>query len=421
MKIAMMTNNYKPFIGGVPISVERLSEGLRKLGHEVCIFAPEYEGVPEEPGVVRYRSCAKQLTNGMAVPYIFDKRIGEIFAMEEFDLIHVHQPMLVGNAALHYKRKYGIPVVYTCHTRYEEYLHYLPPFTGMKETDVVRSYLYKQSRKAVPGYVEYFTRKCDLVFAPSRQMRDHLAEWEMETTIRVLPTGLADASYEVCESRNTNLRKKYLGDRKYLLCTVSRVEKEKNLYFLLDAVKELQKQMGEMFRLLIVGDGKERAALEQYAKSQGIGDTVIFAGAVPNEEVRDYLGASDLFVFASKSETQGIVLAEAMAAGLPVAAVRACGVNDIVTDGKNGRLVDEDIFTYACGVREMLEKKACYLRYCEGARKTAENYRAEYIAAQAEEAYQMVLEKERRKCAYGYEAYGKNHAVSSLLRLFKAS
>ena len=106
MKIAMMTNNYKPFIGGVPISVERLSQSLRKRGHEVCIFAPEYEDEYWEEDVIRYRSCEKRMKNGMAIPNILDARINQEFRWRQFDLIHVHQPMLIGNVAVHLSRKY---------------------------------------------------------------------------------------------------------------------------------------------------------------------------------------------------------------------------------------------------------------------------------------------------------------------------
>ncbi|MGN0422951.1 MAG: glycosyltransferase [Lachnospiraceae bacterium] len=109
MKIAMMTNNYKPFVGGVPVSVERLACGLRERGHEVCVFAPEYreleneetgdQRVEEQEDVVRYRSCRRKLENGMVIPDVTDPRIREAFAKIKFDLIHVHQPMLIGNTS----------------------------------------------------------------------------------------------------------------------------------------------------------------------------------------------------------------------------------------------------------------------------------------------------------------------------------
>ena len=153
MKIAMMTNNYKPFIGGVPISVERLSQSLRKRGHEVCIFAPEYEDEYWEEDVIRYRSCEKRMKNGMAIPNILDARINQEFRWRQFDLIHVHQPMLIGNVAVHLSRKYKIPLVYTYHTRYEEYLHYIKLFSEESGQEAIKGHILRQGKKMLPYYM----------------------------------------------------------------------------------------------------------------------------------------------------------------------------------------------------------------------------------------------------------------------------
>ena len=136
MKIAMLTNNYKPFLGGVPISAERQAKELVKLGHEVTVFAPEYDGeLPEgedhfdENGIriFRYRTSARCMENGMVYPRLILKEITKVFEEESFDLIHTHHPMFVGMTALYLGRKYQLPVIYTYHTRYEDYLHYIGP------------------------------------------------------------------------------------------------------------------------------------------------------------------------------------------------------------------------------------------------------------------------------------------------------
>lgn len=163
MKIAMMTNNYKPFIGGVPLSVERLAKGLRALGHEVCIFAPEYEGEeePEEEDVIRYRSHKRRLSNGMVFPGMFDPCIRQEFERREFDLIHVHQPMLMGNVAKRYSRRYGIPLVFTWHTRYEEYIHYLRPFAKLNGDTKGKKKLYHTCQHIVTWYMKAYAGSCD--------------------------------------------------------------------------------------------------------------------------------------------------------------------------------------------------------------------------------------------------------------------
>lgn len=131
MKIAMLTNNYKPFIGGVPISIERLAEGLRNLGHQVTVFAPEGAGCKEEPGVVRYRVLYEQRDKGLVIGNFIDKRIEKEFRDGQFDVIHVHHPVVIGFTAVYLSKKYGIPLAYTYHTRYEEYLHYFKLYERM--------------------------------------------------------------------------------------------------------------------------------------------------------------------------------------------------------------------------------------------------------------------------------------------------
>ncbi len=422
MKIAMMTNNYKPFIGGVPISVERLSEGLRRLGHEVCIFAPEYQkGVCEED-VIRYGSGRHRMENGMVFPNIVDRRIREEFETRKFDMIHVHQPMLIGNVAQWYSRKYSIPLVFTWHTRYEEYLHYLKPFSDLNENRKVMQFIYEKCRKGLPRYMNAYANRCSLVFAPSGDMESYLRQQNIKPPVRVLPTGLSEHSFTEDPKRSAQLRQKLLGDRKYLLCTVSRIEKEKNLYFLINAAGKLKKELGDRFRIAVVGEGSEREALDRYVKQSGLEDVVSFTGGVPNEEVKDYLFASDLFLFASKSETQGIVLAEAMAAGLPVAAVRACGVNDIVEDQENGCLSEEDEEEFAGKVCRILREQMYRARLKEGAERTALRYRMEAVARKAEAGYVLAGEfKAERGGNYGYQNYRAEDAEPDLLHLFKVS
>ena len=124
MNIALMTNNYKPFIGGVPISVERLAKGLRAQGHQVTIFAPSYQGYhdPEGEQIVRYSSFLQKFIGGIVMPNPFDPVIEAEFQKQDFDVIHVHHPMLIGRMAVYLSHKYGLPLVFTYHTRYEQYV-----------------------------------------------------------------------------------------------------------------------------------------------------------------------------------------------------------------------------------------------------------------------------------------------------------
>lgn len=406
MKIAMMTNNYKPYIGGVPISVERLAGGLRELGHEVIVFAPDYEGVGQEENVVRCRSYTKKSMKGMGYPGIYSLEIEKKFREIPFDVIHVHHPVCMGTMALYFGKKYNIPVAYTYHTRYEEYLHYFKTYSLLEQVSRHSAFsaagrLADTGKKLVLKGMRAFTNRCDMVIAPTEKMEEFLLLNGTKSRIQVMPTGLDASSYVEDREASEKIREKFIGSKRFLLCCVSRLEKEKNMEFLIRGVKKLKEKIGGCFRLMLVGDGNERQALEILCRELEITDNVVFIGKAANEEVKNYQFASDLFVFASKSETQGIVLLEAMAAGRPVIAVKASGVVDVVKDGINGFMTAEDVEEWASYIKRTLLDASLRKSLEEGARESAECFRAEQIAFQAERAYASMLyeraEKERQR------------------------
>ncbi len=389
MRIAMLTNNYKPFVGGVPISVEHLAAALRERGHQVYIFAPSYAKQEEEEFVLRYPSFRWKV-GGAPVPNVltglFEKKIKEL----QIDVIHVHHPALVGNVALSLRRRLGIPVVFTYHTRYEEYLHYLCP-VGVREAAAL-----------LRAYLRHFCGNCDFLFAPTPGILHHLEREGIKTPVSIVPTGLPEGDYHAKEKTAAALRKAYRREADYLFCTVARLAKEKNLSFLLRGLslvrEELQKE-GKSFRHIFIGEGPEREKLEAEAVQLGLGNTAVFLGNVPNEEIKNYLSAADLFLFTSKSETQGIVLLEAMAAGTPVVAVSASGVCDII-NGENGAQTEEREEVWAKAVKDILADGARYERLCAGARKTAAAYRESEVAALAEDGYGRAIR--RKKAGKGF-------------------
>ena len=401
MKIAMMTNNYKPFGAGVPISVERLAKGLRELGHRVVVFAPSYDDQEEEKDIVRYGALLKGVAGGFSVPNHLDPKIEKNFREGNFDLIHVHHPMMIGSTARYLSWKYQVPLVYTYHTRYEQYLHYIG-LSGLKGI--------------MPMYLRNTLKRCSMVIAPTPAIRDYLDEVQIAPPVEVLPTGLSDDSFCPDERNAAHIREQFLEGRSYLFCTVARLAKEKNLEFLIESLWFYKQTAGSCFKLMLIGDGPYRAWLAKRVKELGMESEIVFVGQVPNEEIKNYCRASDMFLFTSRSETQGIVLLEAMAAGTPVLALKATGTEDIVVNGKNGymtcaseggqaqRREDERIF--AGKLMDILEKKELpFLR--QGAFQSACGYQCFQIARQAENYYRAALwsygEKKNR--------FSRNHLV----------
>ncbi len=181
MKIAMLTNNYKPFVGGVPISVERQAQELVKRGHQVTVFAPEYEILDDETKkmkihsgteydngirIIRFRTGKRCMENGMVYPRVILKEITQVFAEEHFDLIHTHHPMFVGPTALYLGRKYQLPVIYTYHTRYEDYLHYLDFLQENQSFPNLRKWMLKKGRETIKVDAEKRERNdCSKIYA----------------------------------------------------------------------------------------------------------------------------------------------------------------------------------------------------------------------------------------------------------------
>lgn len=385
MKIAMMTNNYKPFVAGVPISVEKLSESLRGLGHQVTVFAPSYEKQVEEEDVVRYGALVKGAAGGFSVPNSLDPKIERAFREGHFDVIHVHHPMLIGATARYLSWKYHVPLVSTYHTRYEQYLHYIC-LSGL--------------RRFWPFYLRRTLGTCDMVFAPTPHIRDYLKETGINPPIEILPTGLSEESFYPDQTKAASLRTKFSEGRPFLFCTVARLAKEKNLEFLLESLAVYKQKAGSCFKLLLIGKGPYRERLCQRITELALTEEVILIGEVPNEEIKEYCLACDLFLFPSRSETQGIVLLEAMAAGTPVLALRATGTDDIVVNGVNGYMTEvsgdspqeqiHDTHAFADRLMDILTgKELDALR--QGARETAQMYDCQKIASKAASCYRQVL------------------------------
>lgn len=415
MRIAMLTNNYKPFVGGVPISIERQAKALKALGHEVVIFAPDYKEQEEEEGVIRCRVQKRRMKNGMVYPRFFSPEIEEAFRTRLFDCIHVHQPVYMGNAALRLRRKYHIPVVYTYHTRYEDYLHYLPLFQEEGKAGMIRRFLIRTVREQViPRYMRWFTNQCDMVIAPTKGMKRNILLNGTSAMVEVLPTGLEDKFFQDMKEKAETVRKQYGKGKQYLFSTVSRLEEEKNLYFLLKGIRRLKEEGLEPFRLLVVGEGSQKEKLKQTVTDWKLEDSVTFTGNIPNQDIAAYLQASDLFLFSSKSETQGIVIQEAMASGCPVVAVQASGVEDAVEDGINGYLSKEDVQEWCMKVWKALEGPGRQ-KMREEARKSVSGYRNLALAAREEQIYSNCISAKKRK----EEEYEKEHTAMPFSRVFK--
>ena len=383
LRIALFTNNYLPFIGGVPLSINRLYRGLKSQGTTVKIFAPTYQqenNTSEEDDIFRCPSLFSVKMNNFPVVNIFSRKITAELDTFTADLIHVHHPFWLGNKGLKLAKKRGLPVVLTYHTRLEHYTHYVPlPGLALKKV-------------AAHFAIKHFANKCDAIIAPTASTEEYLRNLGVSALIETIPTGINVKDYEAWTAEQIKeLRTQYVRSGELLLISVARMAKEKNLDFLIDGLAKVKNRTNTPFKCLLVGDGPEKRRLEDKVAALGLSDSILFTGNLaPNNVIAHYL-AADFFVFASTSETQGMVLVEAMAGGCPVVAVRASGVHDVVKNSYNGFKVAESTKAWAEAVASLLSDPQQLETLSKNSRAFAQNYSADTISKKILKLYQHVI------------------------------
>ena len=390
LNIAMFTNNYFPFIGGVPVAIYRLAKGLKKLGENPIVFAPLFKGEyidEKDIEVIRLSSIGyyKKFHN-IPIVNIFAPSIRKIFENKNIQIVHVHHPFWMGKKGLRLAKIYNCPLVLTYHTRLEKYAHYVPINRRIFK-NILSHFIIKR-----------FGEKCDLIIAPTLAAKDYLRNIGIKTQIEVIPTGVDFDLYKnINEDEISHLNSKYRSkEREFILLTVSRLSKEKNLYFLIDGIVYLKKIMKTPFTLLIIGDGEERESIENYVKLKGLKNDVIFIGAVDPSELCKYYKISDIFVFASTTETQGLVLLEAMAGENPVVAVRSSGIDDIIINEYNGYKTSENINDWALKIKNILENRSLCNELSQNAYEYSKKYTLESIAEKVAKLYaKLIYDKEK--------------------------
>lgn len=378
MKIGIFADSYKPYVSGVVRSIETFTQELTTLGHQVYIFAPRYPRYRERnSNVFRFHSFRPPSVPDFSLAIPISARIGATMARLNLDVVHVHSPFLLGRLGANCARRFGLPLVFTYHTLYEQYVHYVPfgqPFA--------KDLMVRMSRT--------FCNRCDLVVAPTAKVRNLLIEYGVTSPIDIVPTGVDLDRFG--DGDPGWLRTSYgIGAQEKVLLFVGRLTKEKNLDFLLESFRLVSERVSPV-RLVIVATGPEEQHLKQLAENLGIGDRVIFTGYLPTNELVNCYHGADLFVFPSVTETQGLVLIEAMAAGLPVVAVDAYGVSDMVSHGCDGFLVPPEAGEFAERVTAVLQHPELRDQMAKQAYLKAEQMSSRNMAIRLACAYETLLE-----------------------------
>jgi len=377
MHIGFYTNAYNPTISGVVRSISSFRMALMEKGHNVFVFAPySGESLGNETFVFRYP--AVDLPQYPQFPFAIpiSASLDKILPSLSLDVIHSHHPVLLGQVAAEKATHLELPLVFTFHTKYREYSHYFA---------ISQKFVKEQIDNWLCNYME----RCHHVIAPSESIKALLAsDYGVTSNVSVLPSGIDLNSFE--NLNREQLRSKFGWDNQRVLISVGRLAKEKNWTTLLEAAAKVLHEFDNA-RLVILGGGPEYDKLRNLSSSLGVGSSVDLLGGISPEKVPGYLTAADIFLFASVTETQGLVIMEAMAAGLPVVAVDATGSQDAIEHGVHGLLTENDSDGMANAVKQLLENDELRFKFSQAARRRVNDFGIRTLVDKLLEIYALAV------------------------------
>jgi 1,2-diacylglycerol 3-alpha-glucosyltransferase len=378
MNILFISDVYFPRINGVSTSIRTLRLQLNKLGHKVHLVAPDY-GMPsdEESWITRVPSRYLFLDpEDRMMKFSQAKRQLEALRKEQYDVVHIHTPFVAHYFGKWMAAQLGVPCVETYHTFFEGYLHYYVPFLPRWLSVPVVRRISRNQCNAMDG-----------IIVPSQLVLDALHQYGMRTHATVIPTGLELERFDAGDGSGFRARFN-IPPQRPLMLYVGRVAHEKNIDFLLQVTARVKQDIPEAL-LVIAGEGPALEHLRRSAENMGLGDNVLFVGYLDRvTELNDCYHAADIFVFASRTETQGLVLLEAMAQGVAVVSTAELGTKSVLVDGAGAIVVPEDIEVFAAAAVALLRDPQGRRDLGERGLQHAHLWSAQHMATRMLEFYQ---------------------------------
>ena len=380
MRVVMVSDVYFPRINGVSTAIQTYQQALRAYGVEVNLVAPDYGSPCSEPWISR--------VSARVVPRDPEDRLVRWGKMHEAveaavdqgaDLIHVQTPFVAHYAGSYAARRYGVPVIATYHTLFEEYLkHYAPLVPAALLRGLARRFSRRQCNSL------------DAVIVPSQAIHKRLLSYGVTTPMFVLPTGISlqmppDGARQAFRARFG------IDESRPVALFVGRVAHEKNIDFLLDVVALARESVPDIL-LLIAGEGPALSPLRQNVVDRGLQGCVQFIGYLDRRtELPACYAAADVFAFASRTETQGLVLLEAMAAGLPVVALAEMGTVDILGAHRGALVPDDNPADFSLLLTRVLRDAGLRRRLSADGRAYAAEWSDEALAGEMAQLYRRIV------------------------------
>lgn len=343
LRIGLFTDTYAPQVNGVSVSLQMISEGLKKRGHQVTIFAPRFPGYKDDqPSVVRLPSL-KYLNNPpIYVAVLRTPRSTWSLTRRHFDVLHAHSPLSVGLLAYFTASTKNLPLIYTYHTSITDYTHYVKFIGG---TSLVKY--------AAGWFSATSTNLGDQIVVPSPKFHRLLLEQKVTKPIHVIPNGIDLSMFKAAQNPGSLRNRLGVGPDAPILLTVGRMDPEKRLDFIVDAFIQISERHPNA-QLVFAGDGSARKGLEEKVAKTRAKDSIHFLGMVNRVDLPDVFHDATMFLSASTTEVHPISVIEAIASGLPMVAVEDQAFEGMIENDQNGYMVKLDMNVFADTISDLL-------------------------------------------------------------------
>lgn len=391
MNIAFISDQYWPSLSGVCVSIDAFTQELVKMGHQIFLFAPEYPDSEESnsewkgTGIFRFRSYQIPFNDENRLVYRSEKKnVYKTLNSIKPDIIHIQTEFSLGKIATQYAKKKNIPLVMTAHTNWEELIALYVPFLPR---GIARIYCRHRMRTRY--------NKADTVIVPTSLMEVLLYLYFVRKPIRVIPTGIIHSDFEINNQNDwkIDIYKTYpqLIDKR-IIFYAGRLGMEKNITFLIDALKMLLLSESKLV-LLIAGNGPAFTDLQNYSEKLGLAEHVIFTGFIDRKRLKYFYNVADVFVFASKVESQGMVTLESMTCGTPVVAIGKMGTREVMGGDNGGYMVDDDLETFVAKTALLLNNTEIYKSKSNEALRHAKKWTNDKQAKKLIKLYESLVHK----------------------------
>lgn len=398
MRIGIFTETYTPYISGLVTSEVMLKKALEKQGHEVYVVTANLESFKYD-----YDEKERVLRVPGVPTGIYDSRLTSIYPIAavnkirswHLDVIHSQTEFAIGTFARIFAKQYNIPLVHTYHTMYEDYIHY-----------ITKGYFKKSSKKLVEYFTKFYcdTTATELIVPTTKTYKLFKEKYEFEKNIHIIPTGIEVERFykeNVDESQVNELRKRLkLTKKDFVILFIGRLAEEKNVEFLLHSQLVLMKEYANM-KLIIVGYGPDKEKYEEYVEKNHMTNNVIFTGKTDWNDIPYYYHVADVFATASKTETQGLTVIEAMASNTIPLCMKDEAFQSMVTDELNG-LFFETEEEYQKEVKELYHDRKKLEWFDKQARIQAEHYSSKNYADRVLEVYQRAIKEKKAEDRFGF-------------------